>query len=73
MNSSPLSHLNADDSLGLRYAEFTVPLVKAVQELSQENQALKQQLSQQQAQLALLSSQMQELLARNGTQAEDNQ
>jgi hypothetical protein len=31
--------------LGLRYAEFVVPLVKAVQELSAENEALKKQIA----------------------------
>ena len=30
--------------MGLRYAEFTVPLVKAVQELSQQNDSLKSEL-----------------------------
>ena len=30
-----------EDNFALRYAEFTVPLVKAVQELSAENKALK--------------------------------
>ncbi|MCC8146150.1 MAG: tail fiber domain-containing protein, partial [Bacteroidales bacterium] len=36
----------ADDKsvYGLRYAEFVVPLVKAVQELSEENQALRKEL-----------------------------
>jgi hypothetical protein len=34
---------NERDPYGLRYAEFTVPLVKAVQELSAENEALKRQ------------------------------
>ncbi len=29
---------------GLRYAEFTVPLVKAVQELAWENEALKKEI-----------------------------
>ena len=32
---------NENDHYGLRYAEFTVPLVKAVQELSQQNKMLK--------------------------------
>ncbi|MBL0005774.1 MAG: tail fiber domain-containing protein [Saprospiraceae bacterium] len=36
---------NGDDTYGLRYAIFTVPLVKAVQELSQENENLKSILS----------------------------
>ncbi len=38
---------NEKDNYGLRYAEFTVPLVKAVQELSVENKALKDKLDQQ--------------------------
>jgi hypothetical protein len=32
---------NENDHYGLRYAEFVVPLVKAVQELSEENEALR--------------------------------
>lgn len=35
---------NEQDFYGLRYAEFTVPLVKAVQELDAENKALKARL-----------------------------
>lgn len=35
---------NDKDFYGLRYAEFTVPIVKAIQELSDENEALKVQL-----------------------------
>ncbi|MBC7777390.1 MAG: tail fiber domain-containing protein [Phycisphaerae bacterium] len=35
---------NEKDLYGLRYAEFTVPLVKAVQELDAENKALKARL-----------------------------
>ncbi|MCP4440042.1 MAG: hypothetical protein GY810_13940 [Aureispira sp.] len=45
---------NEDDHYGLRYAEFTVPLVKAVQELSKENEELKakiQKLEQMQTEL----------------------
>ena len=34
---------NEDDYYGLRYAEFVVPLVKAVQELSKQNDDLKKQ------------------------------
>ena len=34
---------NENDLYGLRYAEFVVPLVKSVQELSAENEALKSQ------------------------------
>jgi len=32
---------NEHDNYGLRYAEFVVPLVKAVQELAKENEELK--------------------------------
>ncbi len=32
---------NENDLYGLRYAEFVVPLVKAVQELSHQNEAQK--------------------------------
>lgn len=35
-----------DDYYGLRYAEFVVPLVKAVQELSKENEELKIRITQ---------------------------
>jgi trimeric autotransporter adhesin len=35
---------NPDDLYGLRYAEFTVPLVKAVQELSKQNEELKNEV-----------------------------
>ena len=35
---------NENDFYGLRYAEFVVPLVKAVQELSKENEELKKEL-----------------------------
>ena len=35
---------NANDYYGIRYAEFVVPLVKAVQELSKENEELKMRL-----------------------------
>jgi len=37
---------NKDDFYGLRYAEFVVPLVKSVQELSAENQELKKELTE---------------------------
>ncbi len=47
---------NDRDLYGLRYAEFVVPLVKAVQELSKENDELKTRLDKLEA---LLSSQLQ--------------
>lgn len=37
---------NEKDHYGLRYAEFTVPLVKAVQELSEQNQVLKDRVEE---------------------------
>jgi hypothetical protein len=37
---------NKDDYYGLRYAEFTVPLVKAVQELSEQNAQLQKQIDE---------------------------
>jgi hypothetical protein len=37
---------NDNDHYGLRYAEFVVPLVKAVQELAKENEALKVRIEQ---------------------------
>lgn len=37
---------NKDDLYGLRYAEFTVPLIKAVQELSKENEEMKKELKE---------------------------
>lgn len=37
---------NEKDPYGLRYAEFVVPLVKAVQELSIQNEAMKKELSE---------------------------
>jgi hypothetical protein len=45
-----------DDSYGLRYAEFVVPLVKAVQELASENERLKALIFDQQELLEALSS-----------------
>ena len=42
---------NEKDHYGLRYAEFVVPLVKSVQELSAQNEALKEALAQQQEQI----------------------
>src|SRR6185436_1225671 len=37
---------NEKDLYGLRYAEFVVPLVKAVQELSKKNDDLQKQISE---------------------------
>ena len=52
---------NENDLYGLRYAEFVVPLVKSVQELSAENDSLKTKMSQQEKELQLLKTQMEEL------------
>lgn len=42
---------NENDYYGLRYAEFTVPLVKAVQELNEQNTELKKLVEEQQKQI----------------------
>jgi hypothetical protein len=42
---------------GLRYSEFVVPLVKAVQELDEENSAYKSKISSLEAQMAVLMQQ----------------
>jgi trimeric autotransporter adhesin len=46
---------NENSMYGLRYAEFTVPLVKAVQELSSENEKLKNEIQSLKDNLNLLS------------------
>lgn len=57
---------NDKDLYGLRYAEFVVPLVKAVQELSNANDSLK-------AQISTLQEQMQAILLQlNGNKANTN-
>ncbi|WP_052599395.1 tail fiber domain-containing protein [Aureispira sp. CCB-QB1] len=45
---------NGNDYYGLRYAEFVVPLVKSVQELSAQNDELKALIQEQQAQIDAL-------------------
>ncbi len=63
---------NDQDYYGLRYAEFTVPLVKAVQELSAENEALKEEvatLKAQNKQLEQLQAEVAEIKALLNTQA----
>jgi hypothetical protein len=47
---------NEQDFYGLRYAEFTVPLVKAVQELDAENKALRKMISEMKARLDALEA-----------------
>ena len=49
---------NEKDYYGLRYAEFTVPLVKAVQELNAENTLLKTKLSKQEEEVKLLKDEI---------------
>ncbi len=49
--------------MGLRYSEFVVPLVKAVQELNSKNDSLQQANNQMQAQLATLQSRLDKLEA----------
>lgn len=51
----------ADGIYGLRYAEFTVPLVKAVQDLDAENQKLQKQIQQQATELTDLKKQVEQL------------
>ena len=52
---------NDKDLYGLRYGDFVVPLVKAIQELSQQNDDLKQQNDSQQKQIDDLRIMMQQL------------
>lgn len=51
------------DAYGLRYAEFTVPLVKAVQELSAKVDALETQLANRDQQVETLSQELYEIKA----------
>lgn len=52
-----------DDTYGLRYSVFTVPLVKAVQELSIENEKLKVELSNQKILLQQYGMELEQLKA----------
>ena len=52
-----------DDTYGLRYSVFTVPLVKAVQELSIENEKLKAELANQNLLLQLYGMELEKLKA----------
>jgi len=47
---------NEKSLYGLSYAEFVVPLVKAVQELSEQNDLLKEQISELKEEVAMLAS-----------------
>ena len=53
---------NANDNYALDYSRFVVPLVKAVQELSIKNEALKMQNSEQEKRIAKLETMMAQLL-----------
>ncbi len=67
--------------MGLRYSEFVVPLVKAVQELSSQNEALKTHNEQQQLGIINLQNQIDELkntissilLLQNSQSSKNNQ
>lgn len=54
---------NANDLYGLRYSDFVVPLVKAVQELSQQNDSLHSVNDTQQQQIEELQSRLNKLEA----------
>lgn len=47
---------NDHDLYGLRYAEFVIPLVKAVQELSQQNEVLRREVDELKATMAAVST-----------------
>ena len=49
---------NADDLYGLRYAEFVVPLVKAVQELYTTNEALVKRIAALESQVEILTKEV---------------
>ncbi|MEP7317832.1 MAG: tail fiber domain-containing protein [Panacibacter sp.] len=57
---------NSKDLYGLRYSEFVVPLVKAVQELSSKNEALLAKTNEQQRQIDELKSMVQQLTFKTG-------
>lgn len=57
---------NEQSRYGLRYSAFVVPLVKSVQELSAENETLRQQLAKQQAQIDALLKLAQQQATGNG-------
>ena len=55
---------NENDLYGLRYAEFVVPLVKAVQELSAENDKIKKDNEELKIENVRLVKTMNDLLIR---------
>lgn len=68
---------NGKDMYGIRYAEFVVPLVKAVQELSSQNEELKNQNKEQQKINNNLQKQIDELkalmISKSNEKVADNQ
>jgi len=62
--SGVVSPKNEHDNYGLRYAEFTVPLVKAVQEQQAEIQILESTVNDQQTQIQSLQSTIALLVAQ---------
>lgn len=58
---------NSDDHYGLRYATFTVPLVKAVQEQQAEIEAQRRQLDEQSETIARLLAEMEAIRAAMNT------
>jgi trimeric autotransporter adhesin len=56
---------NEKDLYGLRYAAFTVPLVKAVQELDSENKRLLELLKKQSDNLATIQARLEALEAKS--------
>jgi hypothetical protein len=55
---------NENDMYGLRYAEFVVPLVKAVQELNQKNETLENFVKTQQEAIDIMKKQNEQLVQR---------
>ncbi|MFH2094877.1 MAG: tail fiber domain-containing protein, partial [Bacteroidota bacterium] len=56
---------NSGDHYGLRYAEFTVPLVKSVQELNAENESLKSEIQMLKSEIAILKDENKTLTKDN--------
>ncbi len=54
--------VNEKDNYSLSYSEFTVPLVKAVQELSAKNESLQQSNDELKAKMTQMQQQMNELM-----------
>jgi len=60
---------NKNDVYGLRYSDFVVPLVKAVQELSQQNDSLKRRDNELEARLVKLESMVFALQSQTSSQS----